>query len=107
MSRLMKHTLFCSLLACHCLTVGCSRMSYGDKILADSEKIKPGMERKEVIAIPGAPLNTVYDKHNLYRESMFYYIHPRRIHTDEPDRRPVFVVVYLESNQVFRVSNGR
>jgi hypothetical protein len=77
-------------------------MNYGDKILADAEKIKLGMEKKEVIGILGRPRSTFPNigEDNICREIVFYPIHPRRI-TDEPDPRPMFLIISLESNRVW------
>ena len=97
MCRQMNTNLLCFLLLCCCWTIGCSRMSYGDKILANTKKIRLGMEKTEVTDSLGPPFNSFPDQTDFHRETLYYYI-PRR-HTDDPDRRPLFFVG-LNSNRV-------
>ena len=101
MYKRIKHISSLLLGAGYCLIMGCSRIDYDDPdyILNNAEKIKLGMERKEIIDILGPPSASFFNEKKTVQEVFFYKI-PLHRFTNELNDRPTNFIISIQSNKV-------
>jgi len=81
--------------------MGCSRTSHRNEIvLEDTEKVKEGMTKQEVIAALGVP---VFWNKKYHQEFLLYAIKPTPL-ADGADSVPAYLFVTLESGHVLKTS---